>query len=67
MTEWHLKPDATSHYLTDDFYYDLARGGYLKPEDMLAREGEVAKVRNALQTLRSFEMALRGADLLVDA
>jgi len=39
---------------TDDFWYDLMEGGYLKPEEMLERRGEVEMVRHAMAVLARF-------------
>lgn len=40
---------------TDDFWYDLTSGGYLKPEDILENPEDVIAVDRAIETLRDFE------------
>lgn len=40
---------------TQDFYYDLTAGGYLKPEEMCESQEDVKKVREAIETLENFK------------
>lgn len=40
---------------SDDFWYDLTSGGYLKPEDILEDQEDVQRVKNAVQVLTEFE------------
>ena len=42
---------------TDDFWYDLTYGGYLKPEEMLENPADVERGRNATAVIREFEAA----------
>lgn len=42
---------------TDDFWYDLTYGGYLKPEEILEDQADVERVREAIATIREFEAA----------
>lgn len=42
---------------TDDFFYDLMEGGYLKPEELLEDENDVASVREAMAVLDQFRYA----------
>lgn len=37
------------------FWYALADGGYLKPEDVLEKEEDIKKVKEAIQTIKEFE------------
>ena len=40
---------------TSDFWYDLTSGGYLNPEDILEDAEDVARVKEAIETLKEFE------------
>lgn len=40
---------------TSDFWYDLTDGGYLNPEDILENAEDVARVKEAIETLKEFE------------
>lgn len=42
----------------DDFWYDLALGGYLEPEEYLENEEDIKKVRDAIAVLIDYENAL---------
>jgi hypothetical protein len=50
-----IKDNCTAS--TSDFWYDLAYGGYLKPEEMLESPSDAYRVREAIETLAEFEMA----------
>lgn len=39
---------------TDDFWYDLTDGGYLKPDEICADKEDAAKVNEALIVLMDF-------------
>lgn len=39
---------------TNDLYYDLFEGGYLDPEAFLEDKEEVAKVKQAINTINEF-------------
>lgn len=39
---------------TNDLYYDLFEGGYLDPEIFLEDSEEVAKVKQAIETVNKF-------------
>lgn len=39
---------------TNDLYYDLFEGGYLDPETFLEDREEVAKVKQAIETVNEF-------------
>lgn len=49
---------------TDDFWYDLTDGGYIKPENVLEDESQIKSVREAIGLLNSFESQLRKNGLL---
>jgi hypothetical protein len=40
---------------TDDFWYDLFEGGYIKPETLLESGEDIKKVRDAITLLREFK------------
>ena len=43
---------------TEEFWYDLTDGGYIKPENVLADEEQIAKLQAAIDLVRSFERAI---------
>jgi hypothetical protein len=47
---------------TDDFWYDLTDGGYIKPEGILEDPSDVEKIKNAINVLArwKFEMEEKG-------
>lgn len=40
---------------TSDFWYDLTKGGYLKPEEILENKEDIEKVKDAISVLKDFE------------
>jgi hypothetical protein len=40
---------------TDDFWYDLTDGGYLKPEEICAIKFDAMRVKEALAVLEDFK------------
>lgn len=40
---------------TGDFWYDLTKGGYLKPEEMLVYVEDIKKVKDAIKVIEDFE------------
>ena len=42
---------------TDDFYYDLFMGGYLKPENLCENKEDAERVRAAMEVLKDFEQS----------
>lgn len=51
--------------ITDDFYYDLFIGGYIKPSDFL-NDDSTRKVMNAVAIIHDFEELLRNHKILED-
>lgn len=47
----------------DDFWYDLAHGGYIKPEEYYANLADVDKVNKAIAVLKEFERFFTDNDL----
>jgi hypothetical protein len=48
---------------TDDFWYDLTRGGYIKPKDFLEEE-DAKRVKAAVDLLRQFEDEAAELDII---
>ena len=47
-----------------DFWYDLTRGGYIKPEELLEDESQISKLNKAINLISSFESALEEAGIM---
>jgi hypothetical protein len=60
---WKFIPNPPDQSSSDDDWYALSEGGYIKPEDVLADKSQIAKVRDAQATLESFFEALREAEI----
>jgi len=43
---------------TDDFWYDLFDGGYIKPEELLVDKNDIEKVKSAISVLEDFKEQL---------
>lgn len=54
--EWNFKEGV--EIFTEEFWYDLTDGGYIKPEEVLADKEQVAKLQAAIDLVRSFESAI---------
>jgi len=54
--EWNFKEDV--EVFTEEFWYDLTDGGYIKPENVLADKEQIAKLQAAIDLVRSFEQAI---------
>lgn len=52
-------------YLNEGFWYALTEGGYLKPEFLL-EEPDASHVRQAINTLRLFELELYKQGIMED-
>ena len=53
---WKFKEDADVY--TEEFWYDLTDGGYIKPEDVLDDREQIANLRAAIELVWSFEKAI---------
>lgn len=51
---------------TDDFWYDLFEGGYIKPEKLLVDEEYANKVRKSIEVLREFKKLAYDEDIVTD-
>lgn len=62
--DWKLKVDAEPQGSSNGFWYDLAVGGYIDLDVVLDDEDQISRVEEALELLRSLEVALRDANIL---
>ena len=44
---------------SSEFWYDLTKGGYLNPEEMIEDPEIAAKVRDAVKLIKEFEYACK--------
>lgn len=51
---------------TDDHWYDLTSGGYIKPHELLTDQEEIEKVENAIKTILEFLNEAEEAGLIVE-
>ena len=40
---------------TGDFWYDLTKGGYLKPEEICENPKDAERIKQAIKTIEDFE------------
>lgn len=62
--DWQFKQDAPMQGSSNDFWYDMTDGGYIKPELVLADAEQLRLVSEAVALLKDFERALEDACLL---
>ena len=62
--EWQFKDGAPMQGSSNGFWYDVTYGGYIKPAAVLSDAAELTIIRDAIETVRSFERALEAAELL---
>jgi len=62
--DWKFKEDAEPQCSSNDFWYDLVYGGYIKPEKVLADEDQIRRLKEAISVLNSFENALEANELI---
>ena len=53
----HIKDDIEV-IVSDDKWYDLFDGGYIKPEEILEDYADIQKVEKAIETIEEFYLAL---------
>lgn len=56
-TEYEIKPNLDVS--SGDFWYDLAYGGYIKPEKILAKAHDVLEVKKAIAIIIKFEQSCK--------
>ncbi len=49
---------------TDDFFYDLFDGGYIKPEKLLKNKDDIKKVQEAISVITEFKDAAEAEDII---
>ncbi|MCK5018694.1 MAG: hypothetical protein KAS32_16655 [Candidatus Peribacteraceae bacterium] len=49
---------------SDDFWYDLFDGGYIKPQKLLENSSDIEKVETAIGILEDFKTTMENAGLL---
>jgi len=49
---------------TDDFWYDLTSGGYIKPENLLDDPEQAKAVKDAIDLLQSFHDTMEDKGIL---
>lgn len=59
-----FKKNAKVVQLTDDFWYSLTDGGYIKPEKLLEEKGAIKEIQSAIETILLFQKALEDAELI---
>lgn len=65
MRELKFKKDAPEISMTDDFWYMINRGGYIKPHDYLETE-DAKLVQDAIDLLRAFEQQGEDRELFLE-
>jgi len=63
-TNWKFKDGVEPQGSSDGFWYDLTRGGYIHPEELLDDKMQLAAVEAAISTLVDFEKAMNEAELI---
>jgi hypothetical protein len=61
---WKFKEYLTPYIISDNFWYDITDGGYLKPEKMLQDEKQIIMLREAINIVKSFENTLEDKNLI---
>ena len=50
--------------VTDDFFYDLFDGGYIKPEKLLKNQEDIEKVKEAIKVIIDFKDSAEDNDII---
>ena len=50
--------------VTDDFFYDLFDGGYIKPEKLLKNQEDIDKVKKAIEVISNFKNSAEDNEIL---
>lgn len=53
---WIFKKNTRIY--TEEFWYDLTVGGFIKPEKVLSNETQINELKSAIDLVRSFEKAI---------
>ena len=62
---WKFKDDVKPQGSSDGFWYNIANG-YINVEEVLASEDQMDRVFKALETLQSFEEAMKNEGLIIE-
>jgi hypothetical protein len=54
MTQFTFFPNAKQEVGTEDTWYALTDGGYLKPEEVVSDKKQLKKLEDAIQLVRDF-------------
>ena len=60
----NMKFKKSAKIVTDDFYYDLTDGGYIKPEKLLENKSDADKVLEAIKVLEDFKRSAEDQDVI---
>lgn len=58
--DWKFKENIDIY--TEEFWYDITDGGYIKPEEVLSDDEQIKKLKEAIDLVRSFEKAIDEKD-----
>lgn len=62
MSKMKFKKNA--EIVTDDFYYDLFIGGYIKPEKLLKDQIDIDRVKIAIETIKDFKDSAESENII---
>ena len=61
-----MKKYISEPIVTNDFYYDITHGGYIKPEKVLVDQEKAKKLKEAAELLMAWEAELYEDEMLID-
>lgn len=64
MTDWKFKPEHIEEIGSEDPWYAISMGGYLKPDRCLVDPEQAKKVNDAVSIVESFFQAAYDAGVL---
>lgn len=50
--------------VTDDFWYDLTDGGYIRPEELLKNEEDINKIKDALKIIMDWKSEMEEKEII---
>lgn len=59
-----MKWKKDADIVTDDFWYDLTDGGYIKPNELLEDKDEIQQVEEAIKLLEKFKRSAEEKDIV---
>lgn len=63
---WKIKDNVEEQGGSDGFWYDLTIGGYINPEEILADEYQLKRLKEAISLVRDFELTIESAGILTE-